>query len=114
MADGQSESSAARVELNRQMRLAVKRFDLSESEAETWSFLCECDEESCQEWVTLPVVGYEALQRADQPILAPGHSLSPSRWSRRKARRLRDDAKALGAQAEHQTKRARRNLRKPG
>jgi hypothetical protein len=90
----------------------VKRFDLSESEAETWSFLCECGDESCQEWVTLPMVGYEALQRADQPILAPGHSLSQSQQSRRKARRLQDDSKALGAQAAHQVKRAQRNLRK--
>ena len=112
MGDRQIENSAARAEANRQMRMAVKRFDLSESEAETWSFLCECGDDKCQEWVTLPVIGYEALQRADQPILAPGHSLSPSQKSRRQARRLRDDAKALGAQADHQLKRAKRNLRK--
>jgi hypothetical protein len=100
------------MELNRQVRMAVKRFDLSDTEAETWSFLCECGDDGCQEWVTLPVEGYEALQRADQPILAPGHSLSPSQRSRRQARRLRDDSKALRAQAEHQLKRAKRNLRK--
>jgi hypothetical protein len=111
--DGQTDNSTARAELNRQMRIAVQRFDLSESEADTWSFLCECGDESCQEWVTLPVVGYEALQRADQPIFAPGRSLTPSQKSRRTARRLRDDAKALRAEAQHQAKRARRNLRKP-
>jgi hypothetical protein len=94
------------------MRMAVKRFDLADSEAEKWSFLCECGDDTCQEWVTLPVAGYEALQRSDQPILAPGHTLSPSQKSRRQARRLQDDAKALRGQAEHQVKRAKR-LRKP-
>jgi hypothetical protein len=111
--DRQSESSAAFVELIRQMRMAAQRSDTSENEAETWSFLCECGDDSCREWVTLPVSGYEALQRADQPILAPGHSLSASERTRRQARRLRDDAKALRAQAEQQTKRAKKNRRKP-
>jgi hypothetical protein len=39
--DERSESSATRRELNRQMRMAVKRFDLSESDGESWAFLCE-------------------------------------------------------------------------
>ena len=112
MADNGSDSSATRKELNRQMRMAVKRFDLSESDGEAWAFLCECGDEACQEWVTLPVASYEALQRADEPILAPGHALSDGQKSRRKARRLVDDAKALEAQAEVQVKRANRNVRK--
>jgi hypothetical protein len=70
------------------MRMAVKRFDLSESEGETWAFLCECGDDVCQQWVTLPGSEYEALQRADQPILAPGHKLTAGQKSRRKARRL--------------------------
>ena len=112
MADNRTDSSAARKELNRQMRLAVKRFDLSESDGETWAFLCECGDDLCQEWVTLPAARYEALQRADQPILAPGHTLSAPQKSRRQARRLVDDAKALQAQADVQAKRAKRNLGK--
>ncbi len=111
MADKRSESTATRKELNRQVRMAVKRFDLSESEGETWAFLCECGDDTCQEWVTLPVGGYEALQRADEPILAPGHALSAPQKSRRKARRLVDDARALEAQADVQVKRAKRNSR---
>ena len=74
------------------MRMAVKRFDLSESDGESWAFLCECGDDSCQEWVTLPATSYEALQRADQLIFAPGHTLSEGRKSRRKSRRLVDDA----------------------
>jgi hypothetical protein len=100
------------MELNRQMRMAVKRFDLSESDGESWAFLCECGDDLCQEWVTLPVRRYEALQRADEPILAPGHTLSDPQKTRRQARRLVDDAKALQAQADVQAKRARRNLGK--
>jgi hypothetical protein len=109
LSDQESESTATRKELNRQMRMAVKRFDLSESEAETWAFLCECGDDDCQEWVTLPVSGYEELQRADEPILAPGHTLSAGEKSRRKARRLVEDSKALEAQADLQIKRAKRN-----
>jgi hypothetical protein len=92
--------------------MAVRRFDLSESDEETWAFLCECGDDACQEWVTLPVPKYEALQRADEPILASGHGLSDPQKSRRMARRLVDDAKALEAQADVQVKRAARNLKK--
>jgi hypothetical protein len=112
LADKRSETSATRMELNRQMRMAVKRFDLSSSDGESWAFLCECGDYECQEWITLPVRKYEALQRADQPILAPGHTLSEPQKTRRRARRLVDDAKALQAQADVQAKRARRNLGK--
>src|SRR5262245_27688913 len=101
-----------RQELNRQMRMAVERFDLSESDGESWAFLCECGDEECQEWVTLPVERYEALQRADQPILAPGHTLSEPQKTRRRAQRLVDDARALEAKADVQVKRAQRNLGK--
>ena len=111
MAD-RSQSSATRKELNRQMRTAVKRFDLTESDGETWVFLCECGDDHCEEWVTLPLRKYEALQRADQPILAPGHTLSDPQKTRRRARRLVDDAKALEAQADVQLQRASRNLQK--
>jgi hypothetical protein len=112
LADKRAESSATRKELNRQMRLAVERFDLSESDGEMWAFLCECGDDGCQEWVTLPVKRYEALQRADQPILAPGHMMSEPQKTRRKARRLVDDASALEAQAHVQVKRASRNSKK--
>jgi hypothetical protein len=113
--DKRTESTATRKELNRQVRMAVRRFDLSESEGETWGFLCECGDDECQEWVTLPVGRYEALQRADEPILAPGHTLSGPQKNRRKARRLVDDAKALEAQADLQLERAKRNAeKKPG
>jgi hypothetical protein len=113
LSDKRTESSATRKELNRQMRMAVKRFDLSENDAESWAFLCECGDDACQEWITVPVATYEARQRADQPILAPGHTLSEPQKSRRKARRLVDDAKALEAQADLQLKRAQRNAKKP-
>jgi hypothetical protein len=79
------------------MRMAVERFDLSESDGETWAFLCECDDVDCQDWVTLPVKSYEALQRTDQPILAPGHTLG---------------ARALEVQAHVQVEPAKRNAKK--
>jgi hypothetical protein len=113
LADKRTESSATRKELNRNVRMAVKRFDLSGLDEETWDFLCECGADDCQEWVTLRVAEYEALQRADEPILASGHTLSLGQRSRRRARRIVDDAHALKAQAKLQVKRAKRNLEKP-
>jgi hypothetical protein len=110
LAKKRDESSATRAELNRQIRTAVKRFDLSDRTEDTWAFLCECGAEDCQEWVTMPLTGYEALQRSDEPILAPGHTVSRGEQARRKAKRLADDAQALQAQAEQQVKRSRRNV----
>ena len=112
MGGKRTETSATRKELNRQMRLAVERSDLSEDDGESWVFLCECGDDDCQEWVTLPVAEYESLQQSDKPILAPGHALSEGQKLRRRARLLVDDAKALEAQAALQAKRAARNLRK--
>ena len=113
MGDKRTESSEARADVNRHVRMAVKRFDLSGLDDDTWNFLCECGSDDCQWWVTLRVAAYEEMLRADEPILAPGHSLTRGQRSRRKARRLVDDARALEAQAEHQVKRAKRNLGTP-
>jgi hypothetical protein len=93
--------------------MAVKRFDLSELDEDTWDFLCECGDDTCREWVTMRVSEYEALQRGEQPILAEGHKLAESERARRRARRLAEESKALRAQAEHQLKRAARNAEKP-
>ena len=109
MTSKRSESSATRAELNRQIRTAVKRFDLFDRSEDTWAFLCECGADGCQVWVTMPLAAYEALHRADEPILAPGHTVSRGERARRKARRLADDAHALQAQAEQQVKRSRKN-----
>ena len=113
MANKRTESSATRKELNRNVRMAVERFDLSGLDDVAWDFLCECGDDDCQDWVSLSLAEYEALRRADGPILARGHSVSPGRHARGKARQLVADAKALQAQAEHQLKRAKRNLEKP-
>jgi hypothetical protein len=92
--------------------MAVKRYDLSDREEDTWGFLCECGAEECQEWVTLRVTDYEAYRHAERPILAPGHTLTQVQKSRRTARHLIAEARALRAQAEVQLKRAARNLKK--
>ena len=112
MADKRTESSAAREDVNRHLRMAVKRFDLSGAEEDTWDFLCECGATECKEWVTLPIKEYEAMRAGGDPILARGHALSRNQNTRRKARSLVEDARALRAQAEHQVRRTARNLRK--
>jgi hypothetical protein len=110
--DERSSRSTARAETNRNIRMAVKRFDLSDLRTETWDFLCECGDESCERWITLTLSEYESLRRRDEPILAPGHTLGPAAATRRKAHALAEDAKALRAQADVQTNRAARNVRK--
>jgi hypothetical protein len=79
-------SSATRAELNRHIRTAVERFDLSERDETTWAFMCECGADGCQEWVTLTVEGYEVLLRADEPILTSAHTFGGGR-----AKRIRGD-----------------------
>jgi hypothetical protein len=75
-----------------------------EREAE-WEFMCECGDHACETWVTLSVSQYEALVDSGEHVLAPGHAIAPGA----RAQRLRDDAKALRAQAAHQLARARKN-----
>jgi hypothetical protein len=113
LGDRRTESSGAKADVNRNLRMVVERFDRSERDEDTWDFLCECGDDSCREWVTMPVSEYEALQRTDEPILAEGHQLDEGQRARRKARHLADGSKALRAQAEHQLRRAERNLRNP-
>ncbi|HET8752518.1 MAG TPA: hypothetical protein VFM43_08345 [Gaiellaceae bacterium] len=108
--DKRTESSATRADVNRHLRMAVKSFDLPEESEETWDFLCECGAEGCEEWVTLPIAEFEAVRLAGKPLLAPGHRADPVRRTRRDARRLVEEARALRAQAEHQVRRAVRNL----
>ena len=112
MPDERSSRSTARAETNRNIRTAVKRFDLSDVNNDTWDFLCECSDERCQRWITLTLAEYEALQRQGDPILAPGHTLGLGEMTRRKARTLAQDAKALRAQARVQKNRAARNVRR--
>jgi hypothetical protein len=100
--------SAERAEVNRNVRKAVKRFDVPGLDGESWDFLCECGDEDCKEWVPLTLERYEALRQSDEPILAGGHGVSRSQRARRKAKKLTDDAKALRAQAELQNRRAGR------
>jgi hypothetical protein len=103
--------SAEKTEVNRNIRMAVQRFDDPALDgAESWEFLCECGADGCGQWVTLTLKGYEALLRADEPVLAPGHELSRGQRARRKARKLVDDSQALRAQAGVQQKRAGRNV----
>jgi hypothetical protein len=102
--------SAERTEVNRNIRMAVKRFDEPALDGdESWDFLCECGADECGQWVTLTLKRYEALLRAEEPVLAPGHELTRSQRARRKARRLVEDSEALRAQAQVQQKRAGRN-----
>jgi hypothetical protein len=104
-----SARSAHRTEVNRNIRIAVEQFDQPELAEEYWDFLCECDDEDCQQWVKLTLREYEALLRAEEPVLATGHERSRGERARRSARQLVDEAHALHAQADVQQKRAGRN-----
>jgi two-component system, NarL family, invasion response regulator UvrY len=78
--------------------------------AEVLDARCECDEPSCEEAVTLTTVALEALRRAHEPVLAPGHPIDRAREARRRASTARDDAQALRAQAAHARRRAEETI----
>lgn len=78
--------------------------DRSIARADVWEFLCEC---GCQQRVLLTLDEYERIIATGKPILVHGHTPS----ARARAHALRDDAKALQAQAKHQVARALKHRR---
>jgi hypothetical protein len=78
----------------------------SETASAEWEFFCECGAAECHEQITLTLEAYSAIHDGGFAILAPGHRLG----QRARAQRLIDETRALRAQAEHQIKRAKRNL----
>jgi hypothetical protein len=71
-----------------------------------WEFFCECGSSDCHEQVLLTLESYGRVHDHGFSVLAAGHRVNqPAR-----AVRLRREAHALRAQAEHQLRRARRNL----
>jgi hypothetical protein len=95
--------SSALTDANRNILLHVQDADAGELE---WEFFCECGRNHCHEHVFLTLDAFIAIHDGGDAVLAEGHRLSQSDL----ARRLRDDAGALRAQAEHQIRRAKKNL----
>ena len=89
-------------DVNAEIRAAAAR---SAAGAEEWEFLCECGHPRCGEHVRLTLAAYEALLATEAAVLATGHTQSAVA----RARHLREEAKALRAQARQQVNRARRN-----
>ena len=54
---------------------------------------------------------FDALKAREKPVLAVGHTVTGAALTRRKSRRLGDDAAALGTQADQQRRRARTRVR---
>jgi hypothetical protein len=79
-------------------------------EGQEWEFFCECGHADCHEHVELTLDAYVSLHDGGDAVLADGHQVSQVE----RANRLGDDNKALKAQAEHQVKRAKKNLRPGG
>lgn len=103
---GKQRNTAALTAVNRTILRYARD---SDEPLQEWEFFCECGDENCYEHVVLTLEAYVALRDADRAVLADGHVLSAVE----RARRLREDAVALRRQAEHQTKRAKKNLSPP-
>ena len=60
-------------EVNRYIRdLAAKTDPHNDS---IWQFVCECGQASCHERVLLQLAQFDALETADEAVIAPGHHL---------------------------------------
>jgi hypothetical protein len=92
--------------VNARIREVAER---STAQASEWEFMCECGRPGCDERVTLSLSDYEALVSNRVPVLAPHHAEDLKACGRS----LREDAKALRAQAEQQLARAKKH-RPPG
>lgn len=87
--------------------IELRHVRVADDGEQEWEFCCECGEKGCKERVFLTLDAYIAIHDGRGVVLADGHRQSEID----RARRLREDADALTRQAEHQTKRARRNMR---
>jgi hypothetical protein len=74
------------------------------TESAEWVFLCECGSPTCEERIELSLCAFESRAGSDS-VLAPGHLLVCARAARGEARRLREEAAALRAQAEQISRR---------
>jgi hypothetical protein len=90
-------------EVNRNILLHLQDTDDGELE---WEFFCECGRDYCHEHVFLTLDAFIEIRDGGGAVLVEGHNLSQVD----RARRLRDDAGALRAQAKHQLRRAKKNL----
>ena len=102
MGEGWTRSSAL-TEVNRNILLHVHDVDYGELE---WEFFCECGHDLCHEQVFLTLDAFIAIRDRGDAVLAEGHRLSQVD----RARRLREDAEGLRAQAKHQVARAKKNI----
>jgi hypothetical protein len=96
--------AAVLVEVNLQIREAATD---SIAQEQHWEFFCECGRPGCDEHVLLTIDAYSALHDGGGSVLAPGHRVNEVE----RAHRLSGEAEALRAQAGHQLRRARKNLR---
>jgi len=93
--------------LNEGIALVASEFEQSDDPTAVWSFHCECGAEDCNQWVELGLDGYGAIRRGPEPgVLAPGHPVERARRVRVESVSLREDSRALRAQARHQIRRA--------
>jgi hypothetical protein len=88
--------------VNARIREVAER---SAERSSEWEFMCECGRPGCDERVKLSLRDYEALLTNRMPVLAPRHVQD----QKARARGLRQDAKAVLAQAEHQLARTKKN-----
>ncbi|MGH7189266.1 MAG: hypothetical protein ACREF0_08840 [Acetobacteraceae bacterium] len=101
MGEGNSEPPNILAEVNARIREVADR---STARADEWEFLCEC---GCEERVMMTLDRYERMTAAGTSILVHGHKSD----ARVRAHALREDAKALQAQAKHQVARAMKHKR---
>ena len=98
---------ATKRELLAQVNVSIRDLAAGSGSAPAeWEFFCECGAPGCRDQVLLTLDSYGALHDHGFPVLAAGHRVNqPAR-----AGRLRHEAQALRAQAEHQLDRASRIL----
>ena len=70
------------------------------------AFICECGHDLCHEQIFLTLDAFIAIRDRGDVVLAEGHRLSQVD----RARRLREDAEGLRAQAKHQVARTKKNI----
>src|SRR5262245_43469981 len=90
-----------RVEANE----AIRAFARSREDATRWEFVCECSDPDCERRTALTLAFYDAVRASDGQILAQPHPYERARAARAEAAAVREESRAVRAQAAQQLRR---------
>lgn len=98
------------LQANTAIRSWAAEHDEGSARLSSWDFVCECGDPDCHEHVDLSLALYDEVRRAAGHVIAPEHveRYERGRAARARAAVIREESRAVRAQASLQVKRTQR------